>query len=278
MKTTIAAPAKINLALVVGPRREDGKHEIVTVYERIALEDTLTIEPADGLASRRLSRGHSGDARLDVARRRSRRRALLESRASRSGFPWARGWAAGAPTRPRRCGSRTQRLRSRSTLGGYTSSPPRLGADVPLFLTSGPQLGEGDGTELTSLELPRDYAVLVLLPTGATKHSTKSVYDAFDDRNGEVGFAERRDGLIGRLSEIASLTDIAAWPRNDLAHSPVGGRARALGARASGCQRGRAGALRPVRERGRRAAGGRRARRPGCVMGRISSVVRLIDG
>ena len=49
MTTTIAAPAKINLALVVGPRRDDGKHEIVTVYERITLEDTLTIEPADGL-------------------------------------------------------------------------------------------------------------------------------------------------------------------------------------------------------------------------------------
>jgi len=38
---SLAAPAKINLALVVGPRREDGKHELVTVYERIDLADTL---------------------------------------------------------------------------------------------------------------------------------------------------------------------------------------------------------------------------------------------
>ena len=29
------APAKINLALVVGPMREDGKHEVLTVLQRI---------------------------------------------------------------------------------------------------------------------------------------------------------------------------------------------------------------------------------------------------
>ena len=153
-----------------------------------------------------------------------------------------------------------------------------LGADVPLFLTSGPQLGEGDGTELTPLELPRDYAVLVLLPDGATKHSTKAVYDAFDDRNGEIGFAERRDELIGRLSDISSSDGHRRLAPERSCSLATGGRARAARRGAGRRQRGRAGALRPVRERGRRAAGGRRARRPRCGMGRNSSVVRLIDG
>jgi 4-diphosphocytidyl-2C-methyl-D-erythritol kinase len=31
------AAAKINLALVVGPPRADGRHELVTVYQRVAL-------------------------------------------------------------------------------------------------------------------------------------------------------------------------------------------------------------------------------------------------
>ena len=35
--TSLTTPAKINLALVVGARREDGKHELLTVYERIGL-------------------------------------------------------------------------------------------------------------------------------------------------------------------------------------------------------------------------------------------------
>ena len=38
------APAKINLALVVGPTRPDGKHEVATVYQRIDLADTITLK------------------------------------------------------------------------------------------------------------------------------------------------------------------------------------------------------------------------------------------
>ena len=105
-----------------------------------------------------------------------------------------------------------------------------LGADVPLFLTSGPQLGEGDGTELTPLELPRDYAVLVLLPDGATKHSTKAVYDAFDDRRGEIGFAERRDELIGRLDDISSADGHRRLAPERPCSIATRGRARAAGA------------------------------------------------
>ena len=41
------APAKINLALVVGPARDDGKHELVTVYQRIGLADRIELEQAD---------------------------------------------------------------------------------------------------------------------------------------------------------------------------------------------------------------------------------------
>src|SRR5919198_3103080 len=42
-----SASAKINLALVVGPRREDGYHEVVTVLQRIDLADRIELEPAD---------------------------------------------------------------------------------------------------------------------------------------------------------------------------------------------------------------------------------------
>ena len=40
---TREAPAKLNLALVVGPRRPDGKHEVVSVMERLSLSDTLAV-------------------------------------------------------------------------------------------------------------------------------------------------------------------------------------------------------------------------------------------
>ena len=41
-----SAPAKINLSLVVGPVRPDGKHELVTLYQRVGLADRITLEPA----------------------------------------------------------------------------------------------------------------------------------------------------------------------------------------------------------------------------------------
>jgi 4-diphosphocytidyl-2C-methyl-D-erythritol kinase len=42
--TRAPAPAKINLSLVVGPARADGKHEVVTVYQRVALSDRIAVE------------------------------------------------------------------------------------------------------------------------------------------------------------------------------------------------------------------------------------------
>ena len=43
------ATAKLNLALVVGPLREDRRHEVATVLQRIDLADRVSIEPADEL-------------------------------------------------------------------------------------------------------------------------------------------------------------------------------------------------------------------------------------
>ena len=48
------AHAKINLALVVGPIRADGKHEVVTVLQRIDLADEITVESARRARRRRL--------------------------------------------------------------------------------------------------------------------------------------------------------------------------------------------------------------------------------
>ena len=43
------ATAKLNLALVVGPLRDDGRHEVVTVLQRLDLADRVSVEPAASL-------------------------------------------------------------------------------------------------------------------------------------------------------------------------------------------------------------------------------------
>ena len=73
-----AAAAKINLALAVGPLRDDGKHDLVTVYQRVALSDRIAVEhsaelrvtgfPGDTLVRRALELVADGDGTRFAAR------------------------------------------------------------------------------------------------------------------------------------------------------------------------------------------------------------------
>jgi 4-diphosphocytidyl-2-C-methyl-D-erythritol kinase len=105
-----------------------------------------------------------------------------------------------------------------------------LGADVPFFLHDGPQLATGDGTTLEPVALPRDYAVLLALPNGVSKSSTRDVYAAFAARDGAHGFDERRATLRAALADVRSPADLATLPANDLASSPLAADVAALGA------------------------------------------------
>ena len=42
----VRAPAKVNLVLRVGPRREDGYHRLATLFQAVDLFDELELEPA----------------------------------------------------------------------------------------------------------------------------------------------------------------------------------------------------------------------------------------
>ena len=47
--TRAPATAKLNLALVVGRLRDNGKHELTTVYQRLDLADRVAVSPAPRL-------------------------------------------------------------------------------------------------------------------------------------------------------------------------------------------------------------------------------------
>ncbi len=219
------AAAKINLALVVGPRRPDGRHELVSVFQRLALSDRLAV--------RRAPQVHVDGFDRDTLVRRA-----LERVADGSGFhaeitkriPVAAGLGGGssdAATALRLANA----LRAEPLPDDELHTAAReLGADVPYFLVDGPQLGVGDGTELTPLDLPQDYWVVLVLPSGATKSSTGDVFAAFDARGGETGYNERRGSLLTLLDRVRRPRDLAALPPNDLASSPLTAELLELGA------------------------------------------------
>jgi 4-diphosphocytidyl-2-C-methyl-D-erythritol kinase len=207
------AHAKINLALVVGPIRADGKHEVVTVLQRIDLADEITLESADELAVA----GFDGDTIV---------RAALESLAAAAGvephwrariekrIPVAAGLGGGSSDAAAALRLANEMLADPLPDDRLRELAATLGADVPFFLSHGSQLGTGDGSTLERLELPLDYAVVLLLPRDVTKESTAAVYAAFDR---ETGFEKR----CAELRRALKAGDLAAFPANDLASSQL---------------------------------------------------------
>jgi 4-diphosphocytidyl-2-C-methyl-D-erythritol kinase len=223
------AAAKVNLALVVGPVRDDGKHEILTVLQRIDIVDRIELEEAatlriDGFPDDTLVR----DALEELARSagvEARWRVRIEKT-----IPVAAGLGGGSSDAATALRLANETLEEPLALEALLRVAAGLGADVPFFLVNGPQLGRGDGSELEALELPQDFWVVVLLPRNAAKTSTSDVYAAFDVRHGAAGFAERRQLLLDRLAEVQRPRDLARLPPNDLASSPLTAAILAAGA------------------------------------------------
>jgi 4-diphosphocytidyl-2-C-methyl-D-erythritol kinase len=212
----IPAAAKINLALLVGPKRDDGLHEVVTVMQRIDLCDSVELEPAAALAVqgyRKDTLVRSALAKLAAATATEPHwRVRLEKR-----IPLSAGLGGGSAD-----------AAAALTLANATLANPlgpdrlsllasEIGSDVPFFLEPGPKLAEGAGERLTALELPQDFWVVVALPRLARKTSTGDIYGRFDKLSGDKGFEERCAALTTALGEVRRPRDFAAFPPNDLA-------------------------------------------------------------
>ena len=219
-----SASAKINLALVVGPAGDDGYHEVATVLQRIDLADRVEVEPAS-------------DVRVSGFRDDTLVRSALELLSRETGAHWhariekripvAAGLGGGSSDAAAALALANDTLEEPLPRERLHALAAQLGSDVPFFLTDGPQLATGTGTDLRPLDLPQDFWIVLVLPRDAQKRSTAAVYDAFD---GGAGFAERRDALLSALEAVRRPSDLAALPPNDLASSPLAGELLAAGA------------------------------------------------
>ena len=203
-----AAPAKLNVCLFLGPRREsDGRHELVTVFQPLTLADDVELEPAGfGAHTDEVScPGVPGPADDNLAARALR---AFRARTGWSGppvrlritkrIPVAAGMAGGSAD-----AAATLRLAARAA-GVADDDLLRdiafeLGADVPAQVRPARYVATGAGESLRAVDGPReDYAVLVV-PVAA-RLATADVYRRAD----AMGLARTAGDLRERLEAVAA--------------------------------------------------------------------------
>ena len=174
------AYAKINLALHVRRRREDGYHELETAFAFVDAGDVLSVAEAP---QDRLTMAGEFAAQLDDAFGNIVAKAL-------SALPHGKGWdvrlqknlpvAAGLGGGSADAGAVFRLVeRAYGLPADWRGSAARLGADVPACVRSEACLGHGTGTELTALE--NDLAgTLVLLVNPRLPLGTGPVFRAWD--------------------------------------------------------------------------------------------------
>ncbi|HET9101719.1 MAG TPA: hypothetical protein VFN55_00075 [Solirubrobacteraceae bacterium] len=199
MTEILTAPAKINLCLLLGPARADGRHELVTLFQSVGLSDTLTVSPSEHGRDEVLCEGVSGPNLVADA--------LAGLRAA--------GWAA-PPLRVQI----DKRIPVAAGMGGGSADAAAilrlapelapiagdrvlavatgLGADVPGQLRPGVSLGTGAGEILQAVPAPAPHAVLVLPQDFGL--ATPEVYREAD----RLGLGRSAAGLRAAQTAIAA--------------------------------------------------------------------------
>jgi 4-diphosphocytidyl-2-C-methyl-D-erythritol kinase len=212
--TEETAPAKLNLVLQVGPRRQDGLHEIASLFASLELADSIALESAPAPPDEVIAPGVEGPNLAQVAIDKLREalggelpplRVAIEKR-----IPVAAGLGGGSA-------DAAAVLRAANRVAGGRLGPDELrrlaagiGADVPSQVEPRHALVTGAGEHVEPVDLP---ALPVVLVPAATGLSTAAVY-AEADR-----LPSTRDRLdpdaLRSLAELP-LAELAAQLENDL--------------------------------------------------------------
>jgi 4-diphosphocytidyl-2-C-methyl-D-erythritol kinase len=217
------APGKVNLCLFLGGVRDDGRHELVTVFESVSLADELVMSPAAGPYDEVICAGvpepNLVSRALDGLRARGWSappvRVTVEKR-----VPVAAGMGGGSAD-----AAATLRLAARlepvshSVLSELALG---LGADVPSQLAPGLALGTGAGEIVRPLRPLGPHAFLILPQRSAL--ATAEVYREAD----RLGLPRPAEDLRLRRQELVAALGPAGELAPGLIVNDLAGAARSL--------------------------------------------------
>ncbi len=181
----LRSPAKLNLSLEVLNKRDDGYHNIRTVFERISLADEMTFRPVrEGITIRcdhpQVPLGPTNliyKAALYLQRVYGVKDGV--SVHLRKNIPVAAGLAGGSSNAATTLIALNQLWKLRLSQEQLFQAAAALGSDVAFFLCDTPfALGEGRGERLTPLSIPHRFWHIVIVPRIAMP--TPKVYGALN--------------------------------------------------------------------------------------------------
>ncbi len=215
----LQAPAKINLCLHVGPRRGDGFHSVCSLMEKVSLFDSIRVGPSrEGMRVRGMDipREDNIVSRAVEALERETGKVFSIDIEIGKEIPMAAGLAGGSS-------DAAAVMRAVDCLAGLGLTSERLstvaaevGADVPFFVTEGPQLAAGAGELLEAADGLAGYHIALAVPDAEL--STARVYRLFDEAGGVSGpdFRRRCMELKASLGEAGGLDGMVSLLYNDL--------------------------------------------------------------
>jgi len=158
---TVRSPAKINLALSVGPPRADGFHPLATVYQAVALYDDVTATPReDGEVGVEVLGDFAAAVPADDTNLAVRAARMLASRYDvtagadlviRKTIPVAGGMAGGSTDAAAALLACSRAWDLGLGVAELTGLAAELGSDVPFCLVGHTALGRGRGEQVTEV-------------------------------------------------------------------------------------------------------------------------------
>jgi 4-diphosphocytidyl-2-C-methyl-D-erythritol kinase len=206
---TVRTPGKVNLYLGVGERRDDGYHELTTVFHAVSLSDEVTVRDADVLSLRTTGEG-AGEVPDDERNLAWQAAELMAEHVGRApdveividkSIPVAGGMAGGSADAAAVLVAMNELWELGVPRRDLHTLAARLGSDVPFALHGGTALGTGRGEQLTPV-LARNTFDWVLA-FGAEGLSTAAVY-AEIDRMREAGSPVRQSEPEKLLTALSS--------------------------------------------------------------------------
>lgn len=211
---TARAPSKVNLHLGVGPRRDDGYHDLVTVFQALSLHDDIRVARAHELSVTVRGEG-AGSVPADASNLAARAAQALAGWADRAGhvaiqiektIPVAGGMAGGSADAAGALVALAHLWKLDISRDELAEIAADLGSDVPFALHGNTALGTGRGEQLMHvLSRGEFHWVLALAREGL---STPAVYKELDrlrdSRSGDVDddgdFLRSPDDLMQALA------------------------------------------------------------------------------